>query len=135
MNQNFAPYRSSGSNIKVELDLSSYATKTDLKNVTHIDVSDFALKQNLASLQSDVDRLDIDKLVPIPLDLSKLTNVVKNDVVKKTEYNKLVTNFVKKDKYEKYGSDFEDKISKVDKKIPDVSGLVKKQILILKLLK
>ena len=126
MNQNFAPYRSSGSNIKVELDLSSYATKTDLKNVTHIDVSDFALKQNLASLQSDVDRLDIDKLVPIPLDLSKLTNVVKNDVVKKTEYNKLVTNFVKKDKYEKYGSDFEDKISKVDKKIPDVSGLVKK---------
>ena len=126
MNQNFAPYRSSGSNIKVELDLSSYATKTDLKNVTHIDVSDFALKQNLASLQSDVDRLDIDKLVPIPLDLSKLTNVVNNDVVKKTEYNKLVTNFVKKDKYEKYGSDFEDKISKVDKKIPDVSGLVKK---------
>ena len=70
MNQNFAPYRSSGSNIKVELDLSSYATKTDLKNVTHIDVSDFALKQNLASLQSDVDRLDIDKLVPIPLNLS-----------------------------------------------------------------
>ena len=72
--------------------------------------------------------------MPFPNDLAKLSNVVKNDVVKKIEYNKLVTkvdnidatNFVKKTKYEKDGSNFEDKINKVDKKIPDVSGLVKK---------
>ena len=89
-----------------------------------MDVSNFTLKSNLASLKTEVDRLDIDKLVPIPVDLSKLSDVVKNDVVKKTEYNILVTkvdnidtkNFVKKTKYEKDGSDFEDKISKIDKK-------------------
>ena len=77
--------------------------------------------------------LDIDKLTPVPDDLAKLNNVVKNDVVKKTEYNKLVTkidnndttNFVSKTKYEKDGADFEDKTYKVDKKIPDVSDLVK----------
>ena len=96
--------------------------------------SSFALKSNLASLKTEVDKLDIDKLVPVPVELSKLSDVVKNDVVKKTEYNKLVTkvdnidttNFVRKTKYEKDGSDFEDKINKVDKKIPDVSCLVKK---------
>ena len=90
MSHYFPPYRSSGSNIKVELDLSSYATKTDLKNVTHVDVRNFALKQNLASLKSYVGKLDIAKLVPVPVDLSKLSEVKKNDVVKKTEYNKLV---------------------------------------------
>ena len=118
----------------MELDLSNYAIKTDLKNVTHVDVSSFASKTNLASLKTEVDKLDADKLVPVPNDLAKLSNVVKNDVVKKTEYNKLVTktngidtiNFVLKTKYEKDGSDFEDKINKVDKKIPDVSDLVKK---------
>ena len=81
--------------------------------------------------------------MPVPADLSKLSDVVKNDVVKKTEYNKLVakvdsigiTNFVKKTKYEKDGSDFEDKINKIDSKIPDIISLVKKQILIPKLLK
>ena len=79
----------------------------------------------------------------VPVDLSKLSDTVKDDVVKKTEYRKLVakvdsidaTHFVKKNKYEKDGSDFEDKINKVDKKIPDVSSLVKKQILIPKLVK
>ena len=89
-----------------------------------MDVSNFTLKSNLASLKNEVDRLDIDKLVPIPVDLSKLSDVVKNDVVKKTEYNIVVTkvdnidtkNFVKKTKYEKDRSDFEDKISKIDKK-------------------
>ena len=78
----------------------------------------------MAGLKTEVDKLDINKLVPIPVDLSKLSNVVINDVVKKTEYNKLITkvdntdttNFVKKNKYEKDGSDFEDKISKIDKK-------------------
>ena len=63
--------------------MSNYATKTDLKNVTHIDTSIFALKKNLASLKPEVDKLDIDKLMPVPVDLSKLSNVVKNDVVKK----------------------------------------------------
>ena len=81
----------SGSNIKVELDLSSYATKADLKHVTYVDVSSFTSKRNLASLKTEVDKLDIEKLTPVPNDLAKLSNVVKNDVVKKTEYNKLVT--------------------------------------------
>ena len=63
--------------------MSNYATKADLKNVTHVDSSSFALKTNLANLKSEVDKLDINKLVPIPADLSKLSNVVKNDVVKK----------------------------------------------------
>ena len=86
----------------------------------------------MASLKTEVDKLDIDKLVPVPVDLSKLSDVVKNDVVKKIEYNKLVTkvdsidttNFVKKTKYEKDASDFEDKINKINKKIPDISSLV-----------
>ena len=89
-----------------------------------MDVSSFALKSNLASLKTEVDKLDIDKIVPFPVDLSKLSDVVKNDVVKKTEYKKLVTkvdnidtaNFVKKTKYEKDESDFENKINKIDKK-------------------
>ena len=71
----------------MEIDLSSYATKTDLKNVTHVDVSSFASKTNLASLKTKVDKLDIDKLAPVYNDLAKLSNVVKNDVVKKPEYD------------------------------------------------
>ena len=71
--------------------MSSYATKTYLKNVTHVDVSSFASKTNLTNLKTEVDKLDITKLTPVPDDLAKLRNVVKNDVVKKTEYNKLVT--------------------------------------------
>ena len=82
MSQYFLPYRSSTSTIKLELDLGSYTRKTDLKNVTDVDVSNFALKQNLASLKSNVDKLGIAKLVPVPVDLSKLSDVVKNDVVK-----------------------------------------------------
>ena len=74
----------------MELDLRSYATKTDLKNVAHVDVSNFALKQNLASLKNEVDRLDIAKLTPVPNDFAKLSNIVKNDVGKKTGYDKLV---------------------------------------------
>ena len=89
-----------------------------------MDVSSFALKSKLASLRTEVDRLDIDKLTPVPNDLANLSNAVKNDVIKKTEYKKLVAkvdnidtrNFVKIRKYEKNGSDFEDKINKVDKK-------------------
>ena len=134
MSQYFPPYRSHGGDIKVELDLTNHATKADLKNVTHVDVSSFVSKTNLASLKTEVDKLHIDKLTPVLNDLPKLSNAVKNAVVKKTEYNNLVikvdnidtTNLVLKTKYEKDGSDFEDKISKIDKKIPDVSGLVKK---------
>ena len=68
----------SSQNIKVEIDLTNYATKEDIKNITHVDTSNFALKTNLSSLKTEVDKLDIDKLVPIPNDLSKLSNVVKN---------------------------------------------------------
>ena len=64
------PLRSFGGHINVKVDLSNYATKTDLKNVTHVDTSSFALKTNLASLKTEVDKLDIDKLVPVPVDLS-----------------------------------------------------------------
>ena len=67
----------------MELDLSSYATKTALKSATHVDVSSFASKTNLASLKTEVDKIDVDKLKTVPVDLAKLSNVVKNDVVKK----------------------------------------------------
>ena len=72
-----------GDSIKFKTDLSNYATKTDIKNISRVDTSSFALNTNLASLDTEVDKLDIDKLVPIPVDLSKLSDVVKNDVVKK----------------------------------------------------
>ena len=84
------PYEPFGGDINVKVDLSNYATKADIKNISHVDTSSFALKTNLANLKTEVDKLDIDKLVPIPADLSKLSNVVKNDVVKKTVYEKLV---------------------------------------------
>ena len=71
------PYEPFGGDINVEVNLSNYATKTDLKNVTHVDVSSFTLKSNLASLKTEVDKLDIDKLAPVPVDLSKLSDVVK----------------------------------------------------------
>ena len=99
------PYEPFGGDINVKVDLSNYPTKTDLKNVSpHVDVSNFALKSNLANLKTEVDKLDIAKLTPFPNHLGKLSNVVKNDVVINTEYNKLVTkvdnidtvNFVKK---------------------------------------
>ena len=78
------PYERFGGDINVKVDLSNYATKTDLKNVTHVDVSSFALKSNLASLKTEIDKLDIDKLAPVPNDLAKLSNIVKNHVVKRT---------------------------------------------------
>ena len=114
-------------NFKVKVDQTNYATKADLKNITHVDTSNFALKTNLANLKTGVDKLDIDKLVPIPNDLSKLSNVVRNEVIKKTEYNKLVTkvnnidasDFVLKTNYNT-------KITELENKIPDTSNLVKK---------
>ena len=85
------PYEIFGGDINVKVDLSNYARNTDLKNVSRVDVGSFALKSNLASLKTEVDKIDADKLKTVPVDLAKLSNVVKNDVVKKTEYNKLVT--------------------------------------------
>ena len=89
-NQYFPPYGSSN-NIKVELDLANYATKDDVKNITHVDVSSYATKTNLAALKSEVDKIDVDKLKTVPVDLAKLSNLVKNDIVKKTDYNTKVT--------------------------------------------
>ena len=90
MSQYYPPYRSSSNNIKLELDLFNYATKTDLKNITHVDVSSFASKTNLAALKTELDKIDADKLKTTPTDLAKLTNA-KHDVVKKTDYNTKVT--------------------------------------------
>ena len=82
------PFRSFGGNINVKVDLSNYKTKTDLKNVTQIDTSICALKTNLANLKTEVDKLEIDKLVTVPVDLCELSDGVKN-VVKKAVYDKL----------------------------------------------
>ena len=70
-----------GDSIKVKIDLSNYATKTDIKNISHVDTSSFLLKANLANLKTEVDKLDIDKLLPIPVDLSKLNDFVKKRCV------------------------------------------------------
>ena len=77
------PYEPFGGDINVKVDLSNYATKADIKNISHVDTSSFALKTNLANLKTEVDKLDIDKLVPVPTDLSKLSNVVKMMLLKK----------------------------------------------------
>ena len=151
----YPPYKSSSNNVKVELDLTNYATKTDLKNITHVDVSSFASKTNLAALKNEVDKIDIDKLKTTPTDLAKLSNVVKNDVVKKTDYNAKVTsiegqiagitkntidnladimklkavdtsNFVLKTKLASDVTTLENKIDTTDKKILDISGLATK---------
>ena len=151
----YPPYKSSGQNVKVELDLISYATKTDLKNITHVDVSSFANTTNLAALKTEVDKIDVDKLKTTPTDVAKLSNVVKNDVVKKTDYNAKVTSiegqiagitkntianladitklkavdtnsFVLKTKLASDVTTLENKIDTVDKKIRDVSELATK---------
>ena len=83
------PYQPFGGDMDVKVDFSNYATKTDIKNILYIDTSSFALKSNLANLKTEVDKLNIDKLMSVPVDLSNLSNVVKNDVVIKTVYDKL----------------------------------------------
>ena len=152
--QHFPPYGSTN-NIKVELDLNNYATKDDVRNITHVDVSSYATKNNLAALKSEVDKIDVYKLKTTPADLAKLSNVVKNDVVKKTDYNTKVTsienqitgvtkntldnladitklkaddtsNFVLKTKLASVVTTLENKIDTVDKTIPDISGLATK---------
>ena len=123
MSQYFPTPSSHKENIKVEIDLSNYATKKDINDITHVDTSNFALKTNLSSLKTEVDKLDIDKLATVPVDLSKLSSVVKNDVV----YDKLVAkvnnidtnNFVLK-------TNFNIKFTGLESKIPNTSGLVKK---------
>ena len=87
----YPPYKSSSNNVKVELDLTNYATKTDLKIITHVYVSSLASKTNLAALKTELDKIDTDKLKTAPTDLAKLTNAIENDVVKKTDYNTKVT--------------------------------------------
>ena len=125
------PYEPFGGDINVKVDLPNYAKKTDIKNISHIDTSSFALKSSLASLKTEVDKLDIDKLknlqnnlsnlkskvdkldinklAPVPVDLSKLSNVVENEVVKQTECNA--------------------KIKNIKGKIPDITNLATKIIL------
>ena len=155
MNTYYPPYKSSSQNIKVELDLANYATKTDLKNIAHVDVSSYASKTNLGALKSEVDKIDVDKLKTTPVDLAKLSNVVKNDVVKKTDYSTKVTSieaqvagftkntvdnladitklkavdtnsFVLKTKLASDITTLENKIDTVDKKKTDISGLATK---------
>ena len=119
------PFRSFGGNINVKFDLSNYGIKTDLKIVTHVD--NFALKTNLASLKTEVDKLDVDQLAPVPVDLSKLSDVVKNDVVKKAVYDKLAaklnnivtSDFVLKTKYQTEKTE-------LDKTIDDIANFVKR---------
>ena len=151
----YPPYKSSGNNVKVELDLTNYATKTDLKNITHIDVSSFASKTNLAALKTEIDKIDANKLKTTPVDLAKLTNAIENDVVKKTDYNKKVTSieaqiagltknavdnladitklkaidtnsFVTRTKFSADTNALDDKIDGVEKELPDINGLATK---------
>ena len=155
MSQYFPPHNNSSENIKVELDLSNYATKKDINDITHVDVSGFASKTNLAELKSEVDKIDTDKLKTAPTDLAKLTNAVENDLVKKTVCNTKVTSietqiagltkntvdnlagitklkaidtnsFVLKTKLASDVTTLENKIDTVDNKIPDISGLATK---------
>ena len=151
----YPPYRSSSNNIKVKLDLTNYATKDDVKNITHVDVSSYATKTNLASLKTEVDKIDTDKLKTVPADLAKLSNVVKHDVAKKTHYSTKVTSieaqiagltkntvdnlgditklkaidtnsFVTRTKFSADTNTMDDKIDGLEKKIPDISGLATK---------
>ena len=154
MSEYFPKLKSFGGRVKVELDLSNYATKADLKNATGVDTSKFAKELDLASLKPEVDKLDIDKLekeptgsnslkikvnkldidklVPVPVDLSKLSDVVKKEVVKKTEYDELVKkvntikttdtrNLVKKTEY----NTKTDEIEKKKKKNTDLDHINK----------
>ena len=120
-------YEPFGGDINFTVDLSNYATKDDIKNITQVDTSRFALKTNLGNLKTGVDKLDIDKLATVPVDFSKLGNVVKNYVVKKTVYDKLVA---KVDNIDTSGlakkTDYNTKITEIEDKIPDSSSFVKK---------
>ena len=134
MSQYFPRYNNSSENIKVELDLSNYAKKKDIKDITHVDTSSYALETNLAALKTEVDKIDTDKLKTAPNDLAKLSNVVKNDVVKKTTYNTLknkvdaidTSGFVTRTNFTTDTNAIDDKIDKFEKKLPNISGLITK---------
>ena len=121
------PIKSFGRNTDVKVDLSNHATKTDLKNVTFVDTSSFALKTNLASLKTEVNKLYIGTLAPVPVDLSKLSDVIKSDIAKKTMHDTLAakvsnigtSSFVLKTEYQT------DK-TELEKKIPNVTDFLKK---------
>ena len=125
MSQYFPPYNNSSNNIKVELDLSNYATKDDTKNIAHVDVSSYATKNNLTAIKTEVDKIDTNKLKTVPDDLTKLSNVIKNEVVKKTDFS--ADDYVKKTKFSGDINSLDDKTDKVEKKIPDVSNLETKR--------
>ena len=125
MSTYYPPYKSSSNNIKVELDLSNYATKDDVKNITHVDVSSYATKTNLAALKTEVAKIDTDKLKTVPDDLAKSNNVVKNEVVKKTDFS--ADTYVTRTKFSTGTNALDDKIDKVEKKIPDKSSLETKR--------
>ena len=137
MSQYFSkPYKIFGGDINVKVDFSNYATKADLKNAAGVDISQLELKSNLVKLRAHIYKNGADKLKPVTADLSKSSNVVNNDVVKKTVYDKLVakannigtSGFVLKTKYNADKSDLE-------KKYIILVNLLKKQIIMLKLLK
>ena len=126
------PYEPFGGDTNVKFDLSNYAKKAVIKNISHVDTSSFALKTNLASLKTEVYKLDINNLVPVPVDLSKLSDVVKHDVIKKDVYDKLVAKvnnidtgeFVLKTKYDTDKSESENKI-------PDTTRILLKRLIII----
>ena len=134
MSQYFPPYNNSSENIKVELDLSNYATKKDIKDITDVDTSSYALKTNLANLKTEVYKTDTDKLKTVPDNSAKLSNVVKNDIVKKTTYNTLknkidaidTSGFVTRTKFTTDTNALDDKIYKVEKKLSDITSLATK---------
>ena len=121
----YPTYKSSSNNIKVELDLSNYATKDDVKNITHVDVSSYATKTNLATLKTEVDKIDIDKLKTVPDDLAKLSNILKNEVVKKTDFS--ADTYVTRTKFSTDTNALDYKIDNIEKKIPDISSLETKR--------
>ena len=143
------PYEPFSIDINVTGDFSNYATRTDIKNISHVDTSSFALETNLAPLKNEVDKLDIDKKVPVPTNLSKLSNVVKNGVVKKYAYHNLVTkvndidtnDFALETKYNTDKTELENeipnvtdfvkkaKLTEIENKIPNISKLATKTAL------
>ena len=128
MSQNFPKsYEPFGGDINVKVDLSNYVAKADIKDISHVDTSSFAINSNLANLKTEVDKLDIDKLVPVPVDLIKLSNVVKTDVVKKTVHDKLVAK-VNSIEISAFGlkTKYDTDKSEIEYKIPGTSNLIKK---------
>ena len=125
MSQYYPPYKSSSNNIKVELDLANYATKTDLKNITHVDVTSFASKTNLAALKTEVDRIDADKLKTdyntkvtcIEAQIAGLTKNTVDNLADRTKLKAIDTNsFVNRTKFSADTNALDDKMDGVEKK-------------------